>query len=111
VTSRAYELRTYHAAPGRRDDLETRFRDHTLGFFADHDIRVEGFFRPSDEGADYSLVYLLSYDDREAGTRQWAAFQADPRWQQAKAKSEENGPLVASIESVFLEPTDYSPLQ
>jgi hypothetical protein len=110
VTSRAYELRTYHAAPGRLGDLQNRFRQHTLALFAEHEIRVEGFWTPSDGDDDSTLVYLISYADRDAATQRWAEFQADPRWIEAKAKSEENGPLVASIDSLFLAPTDYSPL-
>ena len=39
-----YELRVYEAAPGRLPDLNARFANHTLGFFARHGIKVVGFW-------------------------------------------------------------------
>ena len=36
--SRVYEMRIYHAAPGKLDDLNKRFREHTLKLFAKHGI-------------------------------------------------------------------------
>ena len=31
--TRTFELRTYYAAPGKLDDLQSRFRDHTIALF------------------------------------------------------------------------------
>ncbi|HEY2565953.1 MAG TPA: NIPSNAP family protein [Acidimicrobiales bacterium] len=112
--SRVFELRTYHAAPGRLDALHDRFRDHTLPLFDKHGIAVVGFWTPKD-GQDIptdTLVYLLAFSDRDAGEAAWNAFRADPAWVQAKAETERRngGSLTTSIESVFLDPTDYSPL-
>jgi hypothetical protein len=33
---------------------------------------------------------------------------ADPEWQAARAKSEESGPIVGTIENMFLQPTAFS---
>ncbi|MDQ1583563.1 MAG: hypothetical protein QOF36_1617 [Microbacteriaceae bacterium] len=111
MSTRTLELRTYHAAPGKLDELHARFRDHTIRIFGKHGIEVVGFFTPTDgEPAENTLVYLVAYETREAATAAWAAFQADPEWIEAKALSEANGPLVTGIESTYLAPTAYSPL-
>lgn len=103
-----YELRTYYAAPGRLDDLNARFRDHTLALFEKHGLASIGYWTPLDN-TDNVLVYLLAFPSREAREQAWKAFFADPQWQEAKKQSEANGKLVTKVESVQLEATDYSP--
>ena len=101
-----FELRTYTAAPGKIGALLDRFRDHTMSLFAEHGMVSVGYWTKSDD-ADV-LVYLL----RHAGDPQqnWAEFRADPRWIEAKRASEADGALTSGITSVFLQPTDFSPL-
>ena len=41
----------------------------------------------------------------------WAEFRADPEWVAARTASEENGPLIERVESVFMNPTDFSPIR
>jgi hypothetical protein len=108
-----FELRTYHATPGKLDELLARFRDHTLALFERHGFGVIGFWTELDaEGAtDDTLVYLLAFPDLAGAHQSWAAFRADPDWIAVKAHSEEDGPLTSSIESVFLNPTDFSALR
>lgn len=107
-----YELRTYHTHPGKLEALNTRFQQHTIGFFEKYGIRVIGFFEPTDEPlAGKTLVYILGYDDRASATAQWKQFQDDPGWQAAKAASEADGPIVVGIDSVFMEPTGYSAMR
>lgn len=103
-----YELRTYHATPGKLDALQDRFRNHTLGLFKKHGLTVVAFWTPVD--TPDILVYLLRFDDQAAADRAWAAFLGDPEWNDVKAASEVDGPLTSGIERVFLNPTDYSPL-
>jgi NIPSNAP len=112
ATSRLFELRTYRAAPGRLNALQDRFRDYTLALFDKHGISVVGFWVPVDAGdqPDNTLVYMLAFDDREAADRAWSAFRVDPGWAEAKAKTEQDGPLAIAVESVFLSPLDFSPL-
>jgi hypothetical protein len=105
---RLFEMRTYFAAPGKLDDLHARFRDHTVKLFAKHGMENIGYWTPVDNG-EQKLIYLLAYPSREARDRSWKAFMADPDWQKAARASEANGRLVARIESIFLNPTDYSP--
>lgn len=108
VEPACFELRTYHAAPGKLDALQSRFRDHTVGLFEKHGITNVAYWTPK-ENSGQTLVYLLGYPDRAAREASWKAFLADPAWQAAKAASEQDGKLVAKVESLFLHRTDYSP--
>jgi len=107
---RIFELRTYTANPGKLDALSARFREHTDALFAKHAMTVIGYFTPTDGTRQQdTLIYILAFPDREAREKAWKAFQDDPEWKRVKSASEVNGPLTAKIESVLLEPTNYSP--
>jgi hypothetical protein len=106
---RVYEMRIYHAVPGKLDALNARFRDHTLKLFEKHGITNVGYWVPV-ENRENKLIYLLSYPSREAREKSFKAFLADPDWQKAHKESEKDGKLVSRIENFFLVPTDYSPL-
>jgi len=111
--ARVFELRTYHTPDGKLVDLHRWFRDHTCALLTRHGAELVGFWTPTDEkdGKDKTLVYLVAYPDRDAATRTWQSFRDDPAWKKAKAESESNGPLTEKVESVFLEPTDYSAMK
>jgi hypothetical protein len=112
TSSRLFELRTYHVAPGKLDALQTRFRQHALRLFEKHGLDLAGFWlsQDDDQQPTDTLVYLLAFESREAADQAWSAFRADPEWIEAKAESERDGPLVTAIESTFMTATDYSPL-
>jgi hypothetical protein len=109
---RCYEMRTYHTPPGKLQELQARFRNHTLKLFEKHGMINIGYWVPMDKekGADNTLIYILAYPSREAAEKSWKAFRADPDWQAAMKASEVNGKLVEKADSVFLTATDYSPL-
>jgi hypothetical protein len=108
---RVFELRTYTAMEGKHADLLARFRDHSTALFDKHGITNVGYWVPQDSpGSSQVLTYLLAFPSRSDAKERWAAFLADPEWQQVRTASEVNGKLVARIESVYLEPTDFSPL-
>ncbi len=107
--SRIFELRTYTASPGRLGALERRFRDHTVKLFERHGIHAIGFFEPVD--SEDTLVYILAFENPEAATTSWAAFQSDPEWIAVRAESEAEGSLVANIESRKMVATDFSALR
>lgn len=108
--SRVYELRTYTAVEGRLDALHARFRDHILGFFQKHGMTNVVYFKPMDAPlSQTTLIYLLSHESREAAAKSWSAFQNDPDWKKVSAAG--GGPVASKVESVFLEPTDYSPMK
>lgn len=92
-----YELREYTAAPGKVDDLHTRFRDHTFDLFTKHDIDLVGYWTV-DEDPD-RIVYLARFADEDAQRDAWAAFQSDAEWKRVKAASEADGAIVAEMTS------------
>jgi hypothetical protein len=102
------EWRIYDATPGKLPDLHNRFANHTLGLFEKHGITSIGYWTEV-FGTSNRLVYMLGYPGLGEREKSWVAFQADPAWQQARAASEKNGPLVARLSSCILRPTPYSP--
>ncbi len=111
--ARVFELRVYHAPPGKLADLHARFRDHTIDIFKKHGITSIGYWVPqdADKGHENTLVYLIAHPSREEAARNWRAFGADPEWQQVAKASEANGKIVEKIESTYLDPADYSPIK
>lgn len=109
---RVFELRTYTAPEGKLDALNARFRNHTVKIFQRHGMKSVGYWVPQDAPrSQNTLIYILEHPDRDAAKKNWAAFQADPEWQTARKESEANGRIVERVESVFMEPTDYSLLK
>lgn len=111
--NRYFEMRTYHAADGKLDALNARFREHTTALFKKHGMDNIGYWTPAggQPGAGNTLVYLLAYPSKEARDASWKAFQADPEWKEAKGESERNGKLVEKVDQLFLNPTDYSQIK
>jgi hypothetical protein len=109
--SRCFELRTYHAAPGKMEALHKRFREHTVALFKKHGMENLGYWIQFDKEGKLSdkLTFLLAYPDCEAREKSWKAFTADPDWKAAAKASEANGPLVQKAENPYLIATDYSP--
>jgi hypothetical protein len=106
--SKFYEMRIYHAAPGKLDELNKRFRDHTVRLFEKHGMENIGYWVPLDN-TNNTLIYVLAFPNREARDKSFKAFGADPEWRAAAKASEANGKLVNKIESVYMKATDYSP--
>ncbi len=107
--SRCFEMRTYYTMPGKLEDLNKRFRDHTCALFQKHGIELVGFWIPQDK--DNTLVYILAHKSREAAKKSYASFGSDPEWKKVVSESEANGKLVEKIESVFMSATDYSAIK
>ncbi|HVW09671.1 MAG TPA: NIPSNAP family protein [Bryobacteraceae bacterium] len=105
-----FELRVYHANPGKLDALNKRFREHTISIFNKHDMKSVGYWVPQDN-KDNVLIYMLEHPSREAATKDWAAFNADPEWVKVKAESEKDGKLVDHVDDTYMNPTDYSMLK
>ena len=109
--TRCFELRTYHAAPGKMDDLHKRFREHTVALFKKHGIENLAYWVQLDKEGNPTnkLTFLLAHPDCDAREKSWKAFMADPDWKAAAKASEANGPLVQKAENPYLAATDYSP--
>ncbi len=112
TTNRVFEIRTYTAEPGRLDALHARFRDHTTKLFEKHGMANIGYWTPADEPrSNDTLIYIVAHDSRDAAKKNWEGFINDPEWHRARDESEASGTIVNKIESVFVNPTDYSPLE
>jgi hypothetical protein len=109
-SSGVYELRIYHAAEGKLDDLLRRFRDHTMKLFEKHGLKNVAYWTPTDDPLKgKTLIYILAHPSREAAAANWKAFGEDPEWQSVKEKSEANGKLVDKVDSTYMAMTDFSP--
>lgn len=116
-TGHLFEMRTYSAVDGRLPNLHARFRDHTMALFRKHGMTNLAYFQPTPEqaGADNTLLYFLAHKDMDSALKSWEAFRADPVWIAAKKASEEKagGSLTVDggVKSMFLVPTDFSPVK
>ena len=107
-----YELRTYRVVPGKMQALNDRFANITLPLFEKHGMKVIGFWETAiGEATTTELIYMLAFNDLGHYQKSWDAFVADPDWQEAKRKTEADGPLVELAGSKIIEPTDYSPMR
>jgi len=110
--NRVYELRTYTCYEGKLEALKTRFRDHTIEIFKRHGMESIGYWVPQDpEKSKNTLIYILAHPSREAAAQHWKEFIADPEWKKVAADSEANGKIVSHVDSVFMDPTDFSQLK
>lgn len=111
-TDRVFEIRTYTTEPGKLDALLARFRDHTSKLFEKHGIENVAYWTPADEPrAKDTLIYIVAHPNREAAKKNWEAFGNDPAWHKARDESEATGKIVNKIESVYMNPTNFSPLR
>ena len=112
---RVFELRTYTTPEGKLDDLNARFRNHTMTLFKKHGMENVAYWtkQPDEKDAKTTLIYLLAHKSRDEATKSFDAFRKDPDWVKAKADSEKNGSLTVDngVKSEFLAPTDYSPMK
>jgi hypothetical protein len=110
--NRVYELRTYTTHPGKLDALLARFRNHTTKLFEKHGMKNIGYWVPQDEPQNKNtLIYVVSHASRDAAKKSWDAFRNDPAWIAARDESEKSGKIVEKVESVYMDPVDFSALK
>jgi hypothetical protein len=111
AADRFFEMRTYTTNEGKLCDLHKRFRDHTNRLFKKHGMELVGYWTPNDK--EETLVYILAYPSLEARDKSWKAFRDDPEWQKVYKQShiDAGGKIVKAVDSLFLNPTDYSPIK
>jgi hypothetical protein len=108
--SGVFELRVYHASPGKLADLLARFREHTIKLFDRHGMKSVAYWTPLDEPEkSNTLIYILQHPSRESAAANWKSFQDDPEWKRVREQSQANGKLVEKVDSTFLALTDFSP--
>jgi hypothetical protein len=110
-SNRIFELRVYHATPGKVPALESRFRDTASKLLAKHHLKAIGYWVPQDApGWDDTFIYILAHPSLEEAKKNWDAMRADPGFQEM-LKSEQTEKLVAKVDSAYMRPTDFSPLK
>src|ERR1039457_4645892 len=109
---RVFELRTYTCNEGKLPDLLARFRNHTTRIFERHGMTNIAYWVPQDSPAhEDTLIYIIAHASREAAKKNWDEFRNDPEWQKVQKDSEANGKIVSKVESVFMDPADFSPVK
>ena len=111
-STRVFEMRTYTAAPGELAALQSRFRDHTLRLFEKHGMQNIGYWIPADPpNSENTLTYIIAHKDR--GVREEELGRVRRRSEVASARNRwpTEVSLTTKVESVFLNPADYSPMK
>jgi hypothetical protein len=112
--SRCFELRMYTVDPSRDgvgqfkggiDDLHKRFREGEVEVFKKSGVDVVAVWQNLDD--PNTLIYLLAYKDRAARDAGWAAFNADPRWNELRTKYF----VPLSAKAIMMSAADYSPFK
>jgi hypothetical protein len=104
-----YELRIYHCVAGKLPAVIKRFAEITLPLWQRHGIRQAGFWTVLvGQGNNQDLHYLLAWDSLAERETKWTAFINDPEWLAKRAETERDGPYIASINNMFLQPTAFS---
>lgn len=106
---RVFELRIYHAVPGKLPVMESRFREKTSKILARHSLNVVGYW-VAEDAPDNSFVFLFSHESREAAKKNWDAFRLDPEFQEV-VKSEQAEKTLEKADIIWLRPTDFSPMK
>ena len=111
-SGRIYELRTYTTLPGRLPALQQRFREHTTKLFEKHGMTNVGYWVPVDAPrSENTLIYVLSFPNRDAAKKAWDDFRNDAEWKRVQVASEADGKIVEKVDSVFMTPMDFSALK
>lgn len=107
---RLLEIRTY-VTPDRTglDNLVTRMKDEAKIFDRLGMKSVLYSVAAEAPASENTFIYILAHESREKAKENWSRFGADPEWKELRSKTAPTGQL--KIESVFVDPTDFSPLK
>jgi hypothetical protein len=111
-SARVLEVRRYTANAGKLDALVKRMREGETALFEKHGMKGV-FYSVAAEAPDSenTFLYVLSHASRDAAKKSWDDFRNDPAWTLMRDTSEAGGRLVGKVESIFVNPTDFSPLK
>jgi hypothetical protein len=105
-SDRVFELRVYHALPGKLATLESRFRDKTSKILARHNLQAVGYWVAEDPSAN-SFIFIAASSSQEEEKKNWDAFAADPEFQDV-IKAEQAEKTVEKIDVTHMRSTDFS---
>jgi hypothetical protein len=107
--NRVFELRVYHAVPGRLPELESRFRNKTSKILARHNLKAVGYWVAEDPSAN-EFIWIAASSSPEEEKKNWAEFGADPDFQDV-LKVEQADKTVEKIDVTHMRPTDFSTMR
>lgn len=111
-SSGIFQLRTYHCLPGKIENIQTRFRDHTRDLFDKQGLKNYPYWLTVEkDGVQPKLVYLLGHDSKEAFNASFDRFRVDPDWVKVRDASEAPGKIVEKIDAVFYTALPFSPMK
>jgi hypothetical protein len=103
-----FEIRTYTAAEGKMPAVVKRFRDPEKKLFEKYNMPALLYSTAADPPLS-QFIYILEHSSRESARKSWEGFLADPEFKAAAAASDVGGRAVIKVESIFVNPTDFSP--
>jgi hypothetical protein len=101
-----YELRTYQVQAGKAPEFLKIYEENGIGIITQYAKLIGTWNKES--GVINSIVFLWAYDSFAHRTEQRAKLGADPKWQ---AFVPTILPYLVHQESIFLSPTNFSPLK
>lgn len=106
-SNRVFQLRVYHALPGKLPMLESRFRDTTSKILARHNVTAVGYWAAEDPAAN-SFIWIAASSSAEEEKKNFDAMFADPQFQQDVIKAEQSEKTVEKVDVTHMRPTDFS---
>lgn len=106
---RVFELRIYHALPGKLPALESRFRDKTSKILARHSLDVVGYW-VAEGASNNSFIWIVAESNPDEAKKNWAAMGADPEFQEV-IRAEQAEKLVEKVDVIYMRPTDFSAIK
>ena len=107
-----FEIRTYTAAEGKLPALLKRFKDYELPLFEKHGMHAVLYSVAAEAPrSENTFVYILQHESRESARQGWAGFMVEPAFKTAQQESDAGGKAVVHVDSIFVDPTDFSPLK
>ena len=104
-------MRVYRCLPGRLPALLERNVTAVSKIWEKHGIRQAGFFTTLIGASNQEVTYFLAWESLAERETKWTAFQSDPDWISARAKSEEDGQIIQNVVSQLLVPTAFSAMK
>jgi hypothetical protein len=109
-SNRVFELRVYHALPGKLPALESRFRDTTSKILARHNVTAVGYWVAEDPSAN-SFIWIAASSSPEEEKKNFDAMFADPEFQRDVIKPEQAEKTVEKVDVTHMRPTDFSAIR
>jgi hypothetical protein len=106
---RVFDLRVFHASPGKLDALHARIQDHQIPLLEQHGVFTQAVLVPAGENPDQIVYLLTAAEDSLPLADGWAEFRRDPKWQSVLAETEKDGRLVAEEDYQRLRRIHWSP--